>query len=53
MPCVFVSDCNQMITHRKKQQQNNEIRVISLKTPKFVSEENEKAFEMLGGEKDI
>lgn len=32
VPCVLVSACNQMITHRKKQQQNKEICVISLKT---------------------
>lgn len=23
VPCIFVSDCNQMITHRQKKQQNN------------------------------
>lgn len=38
---------------QKQQQHNSNICVISLKTPTLVSEEDGKALEILGGEKDI
>lgn len=42
-----------MLSHRIKQDRPTEICLIFWKTPRLVSEEGGKAFEILGGEKDI